>query len=194
LRIAPRHDTRARNRLVAREIRRAYTLGPTPEPVCCAHCPHYKSSTGCHRDCPAAPQRLSSEGEHSPVEPLVAPLVFELKKLGMFHPCWSCEGHTNQAGDVWKIPRIWFYADSVVHIRALGDAVNRLFNARRLSAHWHVVLTHSDAANPDTTFSLEPETAADSSLSALQGDLRAMAGELGQHFWLACDALAAQAR
>ncbi len=127
------------------------------------------------------------------MEPLVAPLVFELKKLGVFHPCWSCEGHSNQAGHVWKIPRIWFYADSVVHIRALADAINRLFIAHRLSAHWQVMLTHSDAANPDTTFSLEPEAAAESSLSALQGDLHVMAEELARYFWLACDALAAQA-
>jgi hypothetical protein len=137
---------------------------------------------------------LSSEGERSPVEPLVAPLVFELKKLGVFHPCWSCEGHTDHVGNLWKIPRIWFYADSVVHIRVLADAIGRLFNARRLSARWQVVLTYSDAANPDTTFSLEPEPAEDTSLSTLQGDLSVMADELGRHFWLACDALAVQAR
>jgi hypothetical protein len=135
---------------------------------------------------------LSSEGERGPLEPLVAPLVFELKKLGVFHPCWSCEGHTDAASHVWKIPRIWFYADSVVHIRALADAIDRLFHARRLSSRWHLVLTHSDAANPDTTFSLEPEPAA-ATLGMLQADLRVMADELARHFWLACDALAAQA-
>jgi hypothetical protein len=135
---------------------------------------------------------MSSEGEHGPVEPLVAPLVFELKKLGVFHPCWSCEGHSTEAGDVWKIPRIWFYADSVVHLRALAEAINRLFHADRLSARWHVVLTHSDPSNPDTTFSLEPESSADTSLDALQGDLRVMADMLDQYFWLACDGLAAQ--
>ena len=125
--------------------------------------------------------------------PLVAPLGFELKKLGVFHPCWSCEGHTNGAGHLWKIPRIWFYADSVVHIRALADAVDRLAHARQLFAPWRVVLTHSDGANPDTTFSLEPEAPADAALDDLQADLRVMADELGRHFWLACDALAAHA-
>ena len=125
------------------------------------------------------------------MESLVAPLVFELKKLGVFYPCWSCEGHPDQAGHVWKIPRVWFYADSVVHIRALADAIGRLFLAHRLSARWQVVLTHSDAANPDTTFSLEPEPVAENSLGALQRDLRVLADELAPHFWLACDALAA---
>lgn len=110
----------------------------------------------------------------------------------MFYPCWSCEGHTDAAGQVRKIPRIWFYSDSVVHPRALAEAIERLYAARRLSAHWHLVLTHSDACNPDTTFSLE--AAAEQPLSKLQGDLRVMADELGQQFWLACDALAARAR
>lgn len=194
MRIEPRRNATARKRLVAHEVRRAHGLGPAPDPVCCARCPDYRPSTGCHRYCPAAPRRLSSEGERSPVEPLVAPLVFELKKLDVFYPCWSCEGHTDNSGNLWKIPRVWFYADSVVHIRSLAEAVDRLFNARRLSARWNVSVTYSDPANPDTTFSLEPEPTADKSLAALQGDLRVMADELGRHFWLACDALAAQQR
>ena len=194
MQIEPRKDIAARKSLVGLELRRAHELGPAPDPVCCAHCPDYKPSIGCHRDCPAAPRRLSSEGERSPVEPLVAPLVFELKKLGIFYPCWSCEGHTNQAGELWKIPRIWFYSDSVVHVRALADAIDRLYAVRRLSTRWHLVLTHSDTANPDTTFSLEPELAAGSSLGALQNDLRVMAGDLGRHFFLACDALEARLR
>jgi len=164
------------------------------DPVCCARCPDYAPSTGCHRHCPAAPRRLSSEGEHSPVEPVVAPLVFELKRLGVFHPCWSCEGHTDCSRNLWKIPRVWFYADSVIHIRALSEAINRLFHAGRLAARWAVVVTHSDTGNPDTTFSLEPEPGMDKDLPALHGDLRVMADELGRHFWLACDALAAQSR
>ena len=59
---------------------------------------------------------------------------------------------------------------------------------------WQIVLTHSDADNPDTTFSLEPGPASEDSLHALQGDLRVMSDELAASFWLACDALAAQAR
>ncbi len=192
MRIEPR--PKARKSHVVHEVRRAHALGPIPDPVCCSHCADYAPSARCHRYCPAAPRRLSSEGERSPVEPLVAPLVFELKKLGVFHPCWSCEGHVDQAGKMRNVPRVWFYADSVVHVRGLAEAVTRLLNARRLSARWQVVLTHSDADNPDTTFSLEPELAADNSLDLLQADLRVMADELGPTFWLVCDALAAQAR
>ncbi len=112
----------------------------------------------------------------------------------MFHPCWSCAGHGDQTGKLRTVPRVWFYADSVVHIRSLAEAVNRLGHARRLSTPWRVVVTHSDPDNPDTTFSLEPEPAPDSSLAALQGDLRAMAEELAAAFWQTSDSLAARAR
>ena len=194
MRIQPRKDSTERTRHVAQELRRARELAPVRDPVCCAFCPDYKPSVGCHRNCSAAPKRLSSEGERSPVEPQVAPLVFELKRLGVFYPCWSCEGHANQAGDLWKIPRVWFYSDSVVHVRALANAVDDLYAGRQLSARWQLVLTHSDAANPDTTFSLEPEPAENSSLSPLQRDLCTMASGLARHFRAACDSLAAQVR
>jgi hypothetical protein len=194
VRIEPRRNAITRRNTVAREIQRARGLGPTPDPVCSAQCPDYQASTGCHRYCPAAPRRLSSDGDHSPVEQMIAPLVFELKKLGVFYPCWSCEGHNDPSGNLWKIPRIWFYADSVVHIRALVETIDRLFHAGRLAGRWTVVVTHSDPTNPDTTFSLEPEPGTDQSLSALQVDLRTMADEVGRHFWLACDALAARSR
>jgi len=194
LRIEPRSNIGACRDRVAHELKRARELGPLPEPVCRPRCPDYKPSTGCHRHCAAAPTRLSSEGERDPIEPLIAPLVFELRKLGVFYPCWSCEGHTNAAGELWRIPNVWFYSDSVVHVRALADVVSHLYAARQLSARWHVVLTYSDAANPDTTFSLQPDPAAGSSLGALQRDLQVMAGELGHRFWRACDALEAQAR
>lgn len=187
--IKHRNDGSARKKFVGREVQRAHSLGPVPDPVCDPRCPDYRNSTGCHRYCAAAPSRLSSEGDRGPVEPLVAPLVFEIKKLGVFYPCWSCEGHADQAGHTFKIPRVWFYSDSVVHIRALTDAVSRLFLERRLAVRWNVTLTYSDPANPDTTFSLEPESA-EASLSELQGDLRVLATELPQHFWSACDALA----
>jgi hypothetical protein len=194
LRIEPRDNIDAGKEHIAHELKRARKLGPLTEPVCCPRCPDFKPSTGCHRNCAAAPVRLSSEGERGPIEPLVAPLVFELKKLGVFYPCWSCEGHTNAAGDLWRVPNVWFYSDSVVHVRALGEAVGQLHAGRQLSARWHLAVTYSDASNPDTTFSLEPDAAADSSLSALQGDLGVMAGEVGHRFWRACDALEAKAR
>ena len=195
MRIKPRDKSSDRKENLVLEVRRVHELGPIPDPVCSKNCPDYNPSIGCHRDCQAAPNQLSSEGFNSPVESLVAPLVFELKKLGAFYPCWSCEGHNDQSGSLWKIPRVWFYADSVVHIRALADAVDSLFRARLLSTRWEIVLTYSDSDNPDTTFSLEPESAGKcENLCDLQNDLRVLAEGLEKHFWRACDQLEANAR
>jgi len=189
--IKPRKDASARKKSVEHEVRRAHELGPIPDPVCSNNCPDYNPSVGCHRNCRTAPRQLSSDPDNSPLEPLVAALVFELKKLGVFYPCWSCEGHENQSGKLWKIPRVWFYADSVIHIRALANAIDKLSNSRRLSVRWEIVVTHSDSDNPDTTFSLEPEAAGrDKNLRELQNDLRVLSDELEKHFWEACDQLA----
>ena len=136
MRIAPRSN-RSGRRTVKRDVQRARKLAPVPEPVCACNCPDYDPAVGCHRFCQAAQLRLSSD-PLSPLEPLIAPLTFELKRLGVFHPCWSCEGHNDQAGQLWKLPRVWFYANSVVHIRALGEALDRLYMEKRVSARWLV--------------------------------------------------------
>jgi len=187
VRIAPRRN-RSGRKAVKRDVRQVRKLAPVPEPACACDCPDYDPAAGCHRFCQAAPLRLSSDPS-SPVEPLIAPLTFELKRLGVFHPCWSCEGHNDQTGQLWKLPCVWFYANSVVHIRALGEALDRLFIDRRVSARWRVVLTHSDADNPDTTFSLEPEQSGAQRLGQLKADARAIAEGLEAHFWGACERL-----
>ena len=62
--------------------------------------------------------------------------------------------------------------------------------SRRSSAsRWRVAVTYSDADNPDTTFSLEPEAAAGIELAALQADARAIAEGLDAHFFAACERL-----
>jgi hypothetical protein len=185
LKIAPRRNRTGR-RVVKRAVQRARKLAPVPDPVCACNCPDYDPAVGCQRFCQAAPLRLSSD-PLSPLEPLIAPLTFELKRLGVFYPCWSCEGHNDQAGQLWKLPRVWFYASSVVHIRALGEALDCLLMEKRVSARWRVVLTHSDGDNPDTTFSLEPEPGGDGQrLADLQADARAIAEGLDGHFRDAC--------
>lgn len=195
MRIVPRGDKAARKKTIELDVRRARELGPLPDPVCSTNCPDHHPSIRCNRDCRAAPVRLSSEGAKGPVEPLIAPLVFELKRLGVFHPCWSCQGHDDQSGKLWRVPRVWFYADSVVHIRALANAIDALFSARRLSTRWEIVVTHSDPDNPDTTLSLEPDAAGKGgSLRDLQNDLRVLAEGLERNFWAACDHLGRGAR
>ena len=76
-----------------------------------------------------------------------------------------------------------------VVLRALGEALDPLLMEKRVSARWRVVLTYSDADNPDTTFSLEPEPASGAQLSALQTDARTIAEGLDALFWAACERL-----
>ncbi len=49
---------------------------------------------------------LSSDPESHPLESRIAPLVYELKRLEVFDPCWSCAGHNGTDGALWKIPRV----------------------------------------------------------------------------------------
>ncbi len=85
---------------------------------------------------------------------------------------------------MWKIPRVWFYCRSVVHLRVLADALEELHLDRRLSVPWRVVLTFSDGDNADTTFSPAPGSLAPGPaasrplLPALQRDVNTIAGPL----------------
>jgi hypothetical protein len=186
------HRPQARDAL-KRAMVRARTEGPVPEPVCSPCCPNYEARVGCHRRCEHAPVRLSSDPEAYPIEPRVAPLVFELKRLGVFDPCWSCEGHDHDhtPGALWKVPRVWFYADSVQHVRALSEALADLAIERRLSTPWRVVVTHSDDGNPATAFSLEPDAQPGAVLSRLQADLDVLAETVAERFRAACARLEA---
>ncbi len=149
-------------------------------PVCAADCPDAQPGQ-CSRRCPKIPEVLSTDPDRHPIEPRIAPLTFELKRLGVFHPCWSCEGHNDPQGRLWKVPRVWFYCNSVVHVRVLSDAVRHLHTQRRLIAPWRVTLTHTTPDNPDTAFSLEPDIDnRDVGLVALQKDVDTLAEQL-QH-------------
>lgn len=184
MRIDQRQDGSARKIALKREIERARDLGPMQDPVCLPNCPDYDADLGCERSCIQAPLRLSSDPESFPVEPLIAPLVFELKKLGLFHPCWSCEGHNDNGGKLWKNPRLWFYSDSVVHVRALANTIEALHGARKLSVRWVVLLTFSDPDNPDTTFGLEPIIDnIETKLADLQADVLVLTENLDSVFW-----------
>lgn len=147
---------------------------------CVSACPDCGSTAcqcRCSADCPVAPLLLSSDPENYPIEPAIMPLVFEMKRLGVFRPCWSCEGHQSPDGSVWKIPRVWFYSDSEVHLRLLSDGLKDLRIAKRLNCPWQVAVTFSDPENPETTFSLEPAVAPDPTyaLAALRKDAMTIA-------------------
>ncbi len=94
-------------------------------------------------------------------------------------PFRSCAGLGGADGALWKVPRVWFYGRSVVHLRVLADALEERHLDRRLSMPWCVVLTFSDGDNADTTFSLEPGLeASPPPHAALQRDVDTIAGHL----------------
>lgn len=143
--------------------------------ACTLKCPRCGSTAcqcECSPDCLDAPRALSTEPDTLPIEPGILPLVFEMKRLGLFTPCWSCEGHPRTDGSLWKLPAVWFYSDSMVHVRLLSQGLSSLRAAGVLSAPWQVVVTFSDPDNLKTTFSLEPSLRDDKepTLSALRKD------------------------
>lgn len=188
--IKPSAGRSEKRNTIIREVNEAKIRGPVAEPVCTSSCPSYNASVGCDRMCSHAPAFLSSEPETYPIDKLVAPLVFEIKKLGVFEPCWSCEGHNDTTGKLWKIPRVWFYSTSVVHVRALASAVTQLYAKHGLNTTWVVEIVHSDNDNPDTTFSLHPKLEAkDLNIYQLQSDLKTIYTNIEYEFKLACESL-----
>lgn len=178
MKIAKRKNGRVDPQRLRAEIGEFFRAGESDEPVCgpnCTRCP----PLNCSRDCPDIARALSSDPERYPLEARIAPLAFELKRLGVFYPCWSCEGHLGSDGSLWKIPRIWFYSDSVVHVRVLAESIKALYMNKNLNLPWHVVITFSDGDNADTTFSLEPRLGEERpSLAALQKDIDTIAEHL----------------
>lgn len=147
--------------------------------IICPHCGSTACQCACSADCEEAHRALSVDPD-LPIEPAIVPLVFEMKRLGLFTPCWSCEGHLGTDGTLWKFPRVWFYSDSTTHVRLLADGLKDLEIDKKLSARWQIVVTFSDADNSATTYSLEPVVSTDESLqlSALQHDVEVIARSL----------------
>ena len=155
--------------------------------VCGAHCTIVCPQCGstacqcrCTPGCPDAPATLSSEPEAYPIETGAVPVVFEMSRLGMFRPCWSCEGHLDPQGALWKLPAVCFYCDSLVHVRLLGAGLARLSTDGTLKAKWQVVITFSDPDNIATAFSLEPKQPIDAGigLEELRADFATIARAL----------------
>jgi hypothetical protein len=164
---------------VSEELAAAIAAKSVAGRICGDHCSHVCSSCGavscqcsCSPFCPQAASALSSDPAH-PVEPAIAPLVFEMKRFRWFAPCWSCEGHADAKGAVWRAPTVWFYAEAQLHVRLLATGLARLAHAGRLSTPWRIVVTHSDAENLETTYALEPALAGSEGpdLSSLQRDV-----------------------
>ena len=187
MRIQRRARASAHSRELKSDIAAAAALKGVSGRVCgaacakrCDRCGGVGCQCACSPYCLDAPRALSIEPLVYPIEPAVTPLVYEMTRSGVFHPCWSCEGHLGSDGAIQKMPRVWFYCDSLVHVRLLANGLTRLRHGGRLSVDWRIAVTYSDHDNPETTFSLEPcpgESEAPS-LDALQRDLGEIARAL----------------
>ncbi len=145
-------------------------------PVCQPDCPESKRRA-CSRDCPEAAQTLTSDKEF-PVERGILPLVFELRASRVFQPIWSCEGHCDAAGDLFRTPSVWFCCEQTSHVRVLADALADISTKDGLSTSWRLALCCPGHTSPLTIFSLEPDVATKPSLAILHDDIARIASQL----------------
>ena len=99
---------------------------------------------------------MSVEPESHPIEPGIAPLVFEFYALRLCPPCWSCEGHADEAGTLARLPRVWFQCRDIVYLGLIAYRLFELRRARALGQPWQVRVELSAADGGDALFSLEP--------------------------------------
>ena len=203
MKIEQRKGDRRANAEVQADLVKASSSAITERRVCnpecdavCPSCSSMSCACSCSSDCAYIPAQLTSD-PNFPIETMIAPLAFELKRLGVFEPCWSCEGHTDRNDRLWKIPRVWFYCDSVVYVRLLSDVLKELEIEELINGPWQVQLTFSDKDNPATTFSPEPEIGSGSgpgfqlSLKVLQEDVKVITKYLAPMFTRRAELLAA---
>ena len=96
----------------------------------------------CSSSCVSAAASLSSDPARHPIESKIVPLVFEMSSVRLVQPCWSCEGHFNQDGDLWKLPQLTFYSMSPIYPQLLLAHINELKISKKLAYEWHIVLTN----------------------------------------------------
>lgn len=153
----------------------------TPEQQQQPPCPGCKNftPTRCNARCPDAPTALSIDPQQYPLEPNVVSLVYELVSSRLLQTCWSCEGHFDNDGKLWKLPQVSFYSASPVYPQLLLRHVNDLYQARRLAYPWQVVL--SDYAQTwGLTYTVEPNLVhvPEPRLGLLHQDLRIISEDL----------------
>ncbi len=175
MRLEKRQDTEG-ERLALREAIASLRAGcaNTAAP-CAAVCPRQPPRSDCSPDCPDVRTSLSTEPAAEPLEATVAPLVYQLAKLQVFQPYWSCGGHSHPDGTIWKTPRVWFYCADIVHARALADCLLDTKVRKFLKCRWQIALTYCEPGNTGAAFAIEPSPAETVPLADLQSDARRLA-------------------
>jgi len=146
---------------------------------CTLSCSNVSHAAGCRcrcsPGCADAAHNLSAEPDRYPIELLVVPIVYELSASGLAQPCWSCEGHNDASGTLYKWPRVWFYASSVTYVELLRAALADLFDAGRTGRAWEVKRCAWQPHPASVMYVLEPCRAGDEpTLRQLHRDLRVL--------------------
>lgn len=186
MRILRPHRSRREVSKAKAELRDIADARPVTGRVCgavctmrCGACGSRKCACMCRPACARAPYCLSSDPEHYPIEPAILPLVFAMRRSGIFHPVWSCEGHTDSDGALWKRPAVWFCCAAPSHGRVLADSLFAMHHDGRLATRWQVSLGCSELRSLETTFALQPVFEGDApDLAVLRSDVAVIAGAI----------------
>lgn len=145
----------------------------------CQNCQEHIISQ-CNAKCVNAPRALSSDPARYPVEPKVVPLVYELRKTRVMQPCWSCEGHMDADGKLWKYPQVSFYSSTPLYAVLLVNYLTLLKHKKKLNQEWIIVISGFGQKHTGITYTIEPKLNADSKphLGSLHCDLITIADNL----------------
>lgn len=121
-----------------------------PCPGCIKHMPD-----NCSPKCPDVAEALSIDPVRYPIEPKVIPLVYEIMATAGLKTNWSCEGHMNNEGELWKLPQVCFYSEQPVYSHLVLLHLSNLQQEKKLKYPWHIVLTDF-FLSLNITYSIQP--------------------------------------
>lgn len=149
-------------------VKQAGPLETPPCPNCKIHIP-----SQCNALCHDVAKALSIEPDRYPIEDKIVPLVYEIMSTNMLQTCWSCEGHMNEDGEIWKLPNVSFYSKSVFYPKLLLIHLSNLKLDHVLKYQWQIIL--SDYAQTiGVTYSIQPDLSRvdNPHLGQLQNDIK----------------------
>lgn len=151
----------------------------------CKNCSEKDSSSWdrakCSAKCDHAPYALSEEPERYPIEEHVVPLVFELTSMRLVQTCWSCEGHLDIDGEVWKLPQVGFYSKKPIYSQLICNYLAYLHWRKELYYPWEVVLTNF-GGTWDVTYTIKCDLSRvkNPDINLMQKDLVNMSKDLSE--------------
>ena len=157
----------------------------------CPNCEHPANAGKpdlCHWQCAGALEGLSTAPDLHPIEPHMANITFELSKLSVFQTCWSCEGHLDPQGNLYRQPQLIFYCASPTYVLLFHEYLDSLHYGGHLHTRWQIALT-SLGQKMGVTYVLEPAFQEDrkAPLHKLQEDLLVIGTSLVRSLSLICE-------